>query len=365
MRRFVSRSLALVCALAGFLMGGLASAQSADTVYVDAPRTATRPAPVSTVPLPNGRGVFYYRAGTPGGVRIRSRNGTRRDTALAPPAPEAEASPLAPSVTAKAPPATAPTDGLTRLDLLELERNLIATFERRLSALERRLNRQPDLATPTPGQQAPVIVLPGQQPFQAQQTPQTPPAVALQAPAPVVPRRPEVTTTPDPSAVTPAVPETGGVTVEEIERAILDTGLFRTTTVNFEFAKAALLPVSERTLNALGAVLLRYPALRIEVGGHTDNVGSHETNDRLSQRRAESVVDYLVRAGVERSRLEAVGYGERQPVATNANETGRALNRRVEFTVLNPGAARPPSRPTGDDLRRIIREEIDRARTDG
>ena len=89
----------------------------------------------------------------------------------------------------------------------------------------------------------------------------------------------------------------------------------------------------------------RYPDLRIEVGGHTDSRGSDALNLRLSQRRAESVLEYLAQAGVSRSRLSAVGYGEARPVASNDNETGRALNRRVEFVVLNPEAARQTARP--------------------
>ena len=365
MRRSTPRLAVLVCALAGPLVGGPAGAQTAVDTVVTAPTRANGAGPVSTIPLPNGRGIFYYRAGTPGGVRIRSRNGARRDTVIgplvAPPAAPVSAAPPA-SLTVPPAPVAAPTEGLTRLDLLELERNLIAAFERRISSLERDRGRRQDPLPATP-QQAPILVLPGQQ---APQT-VTPTAPEALAPRVVVP------TTPDPP--TPVEPGPGGVTVEEIERAILDTGLFRTTTVNFEFAKAALLPVSERTLDALGAVLLRYPALRIEVGGHTDDVGSDATNDRLSQRRAESVVDYLAASGVERSRLTAVGYGERRPVAANTSETGRALNRRVEFVVLNPEAAEQtrrtiregserPGDPAREDLRRLLREELERLRDD-
>ncbi|MEL6616135.1 MAG: OmpA family protein, partial [Bacteroidota bacterium] len=136
----------------------------------------------------------------------------------------------------------------------------------------------------------------------------------------------------------PLAPEAAPPTVEEIERDILDTGLFRTTYVLFAFAKSNLLPVSERTLNAVATVLQRYPELRIEIGGHTDNVGSDATNDRLSGERAAAAAAYLVASGVASDRLRAVGYGERLPVASNETDTGRALNRRVEFVVLNPEA---------------------------
>lgn len=124
------------------------------------------------------------------------------------------------------------------------------------------------------------------------------------------------------------------VTPEVVERAILDTGLFRTSRVFFAFGEADLLPVSRRVLDTIADVLLRYPELRIEVGGHTDSVSSDAFNLELSQRRAASVVNYLVASGIDRRQLEAVGYGEAQPVATNETETGRALNRRVEFVVL-------------------------------
>lgn len=311
--------------------------------------------PEVTVPLPNGRGIFYYRAGDgPGGIRIRS---TTRPAAPALP-PEAEPDrpavlPVGPSTSGRDPEAA---DRVTRLDLLLLERNLLDAIDRRLAALDRGVRRSaPDIGAPAA--QPPVIVLPGQP------APALPPAVTPVDPPPAVPAV-------DPVSPAPAPPRPGGVTVEEVERAILDTGLFRTTTVNFEFARATLLPVSARTLDALVAVLLRYPDLRIEVGGHTDNVGSDATNDRLSQRRAEAVVDYLAAQGVARARLSAVGFGERRPVATNGTETGRALNRRVEFVVLNPEAAerarrtiREEAAPDDrDELRRLLREELERLR---
>lgn len=124
------------------------------------------------------------------------------------------------------------------------------------------------------------------------------------------------------------------VTPEVVERAILDTGLFRTSRVFFAFGEADLLPVSRGVLDTISDVLLRYPELRIQVGGHTDAISSDAFNLELSQRRAASVVDYLVASGIDRRQLEAVGYGEARPVATNETETGRALNRRVEFVVL-------------------------------
>ena len=71
----------------------------------------------------------------------------------------------------------------------------------------------------------------------------------------------------------------------------------------------------------------------VEISGHTDSVGSDDTNIQLSQRRAEAVADYLVKAGISPEHLNAVGYGKTRPIASNDTEEGRAQNRRIEFDV--------------------------------
>ena len=76
------------------------------------------------------------------------------------------------------------------------------------------------------------------------------------------------------------------------------------------------------------------PSVRIEVSGHTDNTGSPEYNLKLSLNRAKVVADYLIKNGMDPSRIVAKGYGEKQPVAQNDTEEGRALNRRTEFRIL-------------------------------
>ncbi len=127
--------------------------------------------------------------------------------------------------------------------------------------------------------------------------------------------------------------------VEVVERRLLDTGVFRGYEVNFAFGESTLQPRATRTLNAVGEVLQRYPDLRIEIGGHTDAIGTDDFNQRLSDARAEAVRTYLLdRFGLSPERLVARGYGEAQPVASNDERSGRALNRRVEFRVLNPEA---------------------------
>jgi len=74
--------------------------------------------------------------------------------------------------------------------------------------------------------------------------------------------------------------------------------------------------------------------LKVELGGHTDNVGSDESNLILSEKRASAVVNYLVSNGITAERLSAKGYGESKPLDSNDTEKGRAKNRRTEFTIL-------------------------------
>jgi len=100
----------------------------------------------------------------------------------------------------------------------------------------------------------------------------------------------------------------------------------------FETAKSELLPESFAELNRLVDFMLSRK-VKIEVAGHTDNVGSDEDNQRLSLNRANAVRTYLVEHGVEPERIAAQGYGESRPVADNQTEEGRAQNRRVEMRI--------------------------------
>ena len=95
----------------------------------------------------------------------------------------------------------------------------------------------------------------------------------------------------------------------------------------------------ESLLNELAQQLLLHPAMQIEVAGHTDNQGAQSYNQRLSDQRAQRVLEYLVEQGVEASRLQARGYGEDQPLADNQSADGRAANRRVEVRILSRGDA--------------------------
>lgn len=104
--------------------------------------------------------------------------------------------------------------------------------------------------------------------------------------------------------------------------------------VRFAFNAATIDPSSNALLDQVADLLLLNPDIRrVEVGGHTDNVGSEAFNLDLSQRRVDAVVAALVARGVEPERLTPVGYGEMRPQATNETESGRAQNRRVEFLI--------------------------------
>ncbi len=122
---------------------------------------------------------------------------------------------------------------------------------------------------------------------------------------------------------------------EAIERMLLDRGVFRALTVQFEFDRSKLLDTAEPTLDALVEIMRRYPQMLIEIGGHTDDVGAESYNRQLSQTRAEAVRQDMIRRGVDPTRLTAVGYGEERPLLPNQNQTHRALNRRVEFRVIS------------------------------
>jgi outer membrane protein OmpA-like peptidoglycan-associated protein len=81
--------------------------------------------------------------------------------------------------------------------------------------------------------------------------------------------------------------------------------------------------------------MVENPDLVMEIAAHTDNTGSFEFNMRLSQERAQSIVNYLVLKGIDKIRLVSKGYGESRPISSNSTEDGRMNNRRVEFIILN------------------------------
>lgn len=114
-------------------------------------------------------------------------------------------------------------------------------------------------------------------------------------------------------------------------------GTVRLNNIFFEFDKAILKEESFPELDRLLEILNDIPTLVIEIGGHTDALGSDEYNRSLSDDRANAVRTYLLEHGIAEERVTAVGYGESVPVDTNETEEGRAQNRRVEFKILSNG----------------------------
>ena len=142
-----------------------------------------------------------------------------------------------------------------------------------------------------------------------------------------------------------------GCPIEVIEREteLMDTGKIRLQNVNFETGKAELKPESFPTLDAVGTVLSQWPQLKIELAGHTDDVGGAAMNRRLSQARAASVLAYLngKYPAIDGTRFTVKGYGKDKPLVPNTSDESRAKNHRVEFTVLN---------------KEVLKKEIDRRR---
>jgi OOP family OmpA-OmpF porin len=127
------------------------------------------------------------------------------------------------------------------------------------------------------------------------------------------------------------------IVVSEKETQLLDTGLLRLSNITFDTGKATLKPESSQPLDEVGNVLQQWPQLQIEIGGHTDSRGSATMNQKLSEERAQAVLDYLKAKfpTLDPSQYSVKGYGESQPIADNKTEMGRSQNRRVEFKVLN------------------------------
>lgn len=120
------------------------------------------------------------------------------------------------------------------------------------------------------------------------------------------------------------------VAVNELVDKLAKEG-FVTLYINFDTGKATINPDSSKMLDDAAAALKAAPALRVEVAGHTDNVGTPDANMKLSQERAQAVMAALAQRGVGADRLTAKGYGQTAPVADNRSEEGRAKNRRVEL----------------------------------
>ena len=127
------------------------------------------------------------------------------------------------------------------------------------------------------------------------------------------------------------------IEIMEKETELLDTGMIRLQNVNFETGKSDILPDSYAVLDVVGQVLTKWPELKLEIGGHTDSRGSTQLNQKLSEARAQSVLNYLLQKfpALKAEQFTVKGYGKARPIAPNSDELGRAKNRRVEFVVQN------------------------------
>lgn len=110
------------------------------------------------------------------------------------------------------------------------------------------------------------------------------------------------------------------------------TGVIRG--IEFETGKSEIRGISAPVLESAAALLVQHPTLRVRVVGHTDNVGTRETNLELSKRRAEAVKAYLMKRGVEADRIETLGEGPDSPMTSNSTRQGRQQNRRIEFQII-------------------------------
>ena len=136
-------------------------------------------------------------------------------------------------------------------------------------------------------------------------------------------------------AVAPATP-TPSTTISP-PAADCATGLSQTLRdrpLHFERDKSAMTPEAAAIIKDLAAIAATCPTEKLEVGGHTDNIGSESYNQSLSERRAVAVAHALGEAGVDANRLSALGYGETVPIADNGTDEGRARNRRIEIKIV-------------------------------
>lgn len=111
---------------------------------------------------------------------------------------------------------------------------------------------------------------------------------------------------------------------------------FAMKAVQFETGKSTLLTSSFAILNEIVEILQRYPDYHMRINGHTDSIGSSDTNQQLSERRAKACYDYMVAKGISPNRISYQGYGESKPIGDNRYKAGRDQNRRVEFDIYLP-----------------------------
>lgn len=126
------------------------------------------------------------------------------------------------------------------------------------------------------------------------------------------------------------VPMTQEVTADAMYSALSKDG-FIALYINFDTGKSDIKPESVAIIGQIAALLKAHPELKVSVEGHTDNVGTPQSNKTLSTQRAKSVMNAVVQKGIAATRLTALGWGQEKPIADNRSEEGKAKNRRVEI----------------------------------
>jgi outer membrane protein OmpA-like peptidoglycan-associated protein len=124
----------------------------------------------------------------------------------------------------------------------------------------------------------------------------------------------------------------GMVSIEQLPNNELVVRM--TGATSFEIDSDRIQPGFYSTMDKISAIVRKYGKTELLVAGHTDNTGSAEHNQLLSERRANAVASYMLSDGVLPERISARGYGKNQPIASNESESGRSLNRRVDITII-------------------------------
>jgi OOP family OmpA-OmpF porin len=119
---------------------------------------------------------------------------------------------------------------------------------------------------------------------------------------------------------------------KDIQKELND--LLKIKKVEFVFAKDILTPKGKKTIDEVAKILKKHKNIKVEIGGHTDSVGTKKHNTTLSQKRANAVKLYLITKKIDAKRLKAVGYGENKPLVKNNSSKNRQINRRVEFKII-------------------------------
>ena len=133
----------------------------------------------------------------------------------------------------------------------------------------------------------------------------------------------------------PALKENQSYGIYELDIMFEPPRVFTLDNVLFDTGSAVLKPSSTKELKELFDYLSLKPDLKVEIAGHTDDVGNDDSNLTLSQHRADAVKSWLIRRGISSERIIAKGYGETRPIASNKTEEGKQKNRRTEVHLLN------------------------------